>query len=217
MQRFEGGCESLRCDFRYNAGENTIEVTYSFTSTIPKYEGTVIVGEPHAHTLRYGRKKKGRKPAIDSIFDNPEKAAQITSEAEDLFNHELGWAISRAIQELVHEVLFRCGVEFKESPKQMADLLGSAHRKEIGKQLGVRPGRSRLFRDKNHYESTLQAAKERLLARGQRVTQAAVAETLAEMSSRFLNCDDRMVRQWNKEFGFDWRRFAAQVSSNRRN
>jgi len=207
MRRFEGGCENFRCDFHYNAHENKIEVTYSFTSTIPSYNGTVVVGEPHANTLRYGRKQKGLKPAIDSIFDNPAKAAEIAGRAQELFDHELGWAIARTVQQLAHEVLFRCGVDFEESPRRMADMLVSAHRKEIGQQLGVRRGRSRLFRDKAQYEGTLSDARARILARGLRVTQEAVAETFAEMSARFSNCDDRMIRQWNNEFGLDWPSF----------
>jgi hypothetical protein len=102
-------CNVLRADaktfdvtFHYNAHENKIEVTYSFTSTIPSYNGTVVV-EPHAHTLGYGRKQKGLKPANDSIFDNPAKAAEITGRAQELFDHELGWAIARTVQELAHE------------------------------------------------------------------------------------------------------------------
>lgn len=216
MRRFEGGCENLQYEFRYNAEENRIEVTFSFTSTIPKYEGTILVTEPHAHILRYGRKQKGTKPAIDNIFDNPQRATEVTKNAERLFNHELGWAISRAIQELVHEVLFRSGVEFKDSPKDMADMLNSAHRKEIGEQLGVRPGPSRFFKDKDHYEGMLGDAAKLLQTRGKRITQMTVAEILAEMNNRFLSCDDRMIRQWNKEFRLDWPSFIAERTSKRR-
>ena len=95
--------------------------------------------------MSFGRKQKGRNLAVDNIFDNPEKATEVARRAEMLFSEELGGEIAEAIQLLVHQVLYRCGVEFKTSPKLMADALSTAHRKEIGQQLGVKrgPGKGR--------------------------------------------------------------------------
>ena len=145
MGQIDGGCENLRYGFHYNADENEIEAAFSFTSEIPRYEDGIVDVKPFAHIMSFGRKQKGCKPAIDKIFDNPEKAAEITKRAQMLFSEELGWAIARAIQLLVHEVLCRCGIDFKASPKLMADALGAALRKEFGKQLGVKrgPGKGR--------------------------------------------------------------------------
>jgi hypothetical protein len=95
--------------------------------------------------LSFGRKQKGSKPAIDRIVDNPEKAAEITKRAELLFSKDLGWAIARAMQLLVPEVLYRCGIEFKASPKRMADVLGQPYRKNIAQHLRVKVGRAGLF------------------------------------------------------------------------
>ncbi len=143
MRQIEGGCGNLRYGFHYNAEENTIEAAFSFTSEIPRYDDGIVDIKPFAHIMSFGRKQKGSKPAIDKIFDNPEKAAELAKQAEMLFSEELGGEIAGAIQLLVHQVLYRCGIEFRASPKLMADALSIAHRKEIGQQLGVKRGPSK--------------------------------------------------------------------------
>src|SRR5258706_7688250 len=144
MGKIEGGCENLCYGFNYNADENTIEASFSVTSGIP-YDGRIVDAWPFVQILSFGRKQEGSKPAIDRVFDNPEKAAEIAKRAELLFSKELGWAIARAMQLLVPEVLYRCGIEFKASPKRMADVLGQSYRKNIAQHLRVKrgPGKGR--------------------------------------------------------------------------
>lgn len=206
MGKIEGGCENLCYGFNYNADENTIEAAFSFTSGIP-YDGRIVDVWPFVQILSFGRKQNKSKRAIDTIFDNPEKAAEITKRAELLFSKELGWAIARAMQLLVPEVLYRCGIEFKASPKRMADVLGQSYRKNIAQHLRVKVGRAGLFRDEKHYKETLYDVRARILSRGQRITQEAVLAGLAEMNDRFLNCDVRTLRRWNWDYKFNWKAF----------
>lgn len=215
MGQIDGGCENLRYGFHYNADENEIEAAFSFTSEIPRYDDGIVDVKPFAHIMSFGRKQKGSRPAIDNIFGNPENAAAITKRAQMLFSEELGWAIARAIQLLVHEVLYRCGIDFKASTKRMADILGQSYRKDIAQQLGVKVGRAGLFRDEEHYKQTLYDVRARILARGQRITQEATLAGLAEMNDRFLNCDVRTLRRWNKEYEFDWKAFVTKGPMNR--
>jgi hypothetical protein len=210
MGQIDGGCENLRYGFHYNADENEIEAAFLFTSEIPQYEEGIVDVKPFAHIMSFGIKQKGSKPAIDKVFDNPQKAAEITKRAEMLFSDELGWAIDRAMQLLVHEVLFRCGIDFKASPKLMADVLGQSYRKDIAQQLRVKVGRAGLFRDEKHYKETLYDVRARILAGGQRITQEAMLAGLAEMNDRFLYCDVRTLRRWNKEYNFDWKAFTKR-------
>jgi hypothetical protein len=207
MRQIEGGCGNPRYGFHYNADENTIEAAFSFTSEIPRYDDGIVDIKPFAQILSYGREQKASKPAIDAIFDHPEKAAEITKRAEMLFSEELGWAIVRAMQLLVPEVLYRCGIEFKTSPKRMADVLGQSYRKDIAQQLRVKVGRTGLFRDEEHYKQTLYDVRARIIGRGQRITQEAVLTGLAEMNDRFLNCDVRSLRRWNRDYKFNWKAF----------
>ena len=90
------GCDLLQYTFRYNEADNTIEVSYSFSSGVLEHGGTIVVMRPHVNTLRYGRKQSGRNSEIDSVFDNPKRMAEVTDQGEQRFSEILGGAIERA-------------------------------------------------------------------------------------------------------------------------
>jgi len=60
-------------------------------------------------------------------------------------------------------------------------------------------GRRRVFLSREDYEPALRQAKEELIALGKPITQDAVAEQ--------LDCDARMIRDWNRTFTVEWREF----------
>jgi hypothetical protein len=78
---------------------------------------------------------------------------------------------------------------------------GSAFLKQIARSLQKwkRPGRRRIFLNREDYESALRQAKEQLIALGQPITQ----ELLGEQ----LGYDERMIRDWNRSFEIKWHEF----------
>lgn len=114
----EAFLENLKYEFRYNESENALEVSYWFSSAVPDEAASIISFKPHAHTLRYGPPKhRGRNPSLDAIIEEPQNARQLLKQAENLFAQDLGGAIDRALQLLIHGTMFRCGaIDSGETP-----------------------------------------------------------------------------------------------------
>jgi hypothetical protein len=132
------GLNNLKFEFRYNKDENKIELIYSFLMGVPEDNGAILDMRPVARVLRMGRKRKGRKPEVDRVFDSPQAAQEATEKAKKLFERELGWAIDKAIQLLFHEVTARAGLE--KDRTVVRDRISTAFKQEATERLGVRPG-----------------------------------------------------------------------------
>jgi len=132
------GCQKFQYTFHYNESDNTIEVSYTFSSGV--LEDNHVLIEPHGRILRYGRKQRGRNLPVDAIYDDPKKMAEVTKQAEEHFSEMFGEAIEKTIQLTAHQALFRAGIKFKGSATQMAKVLADADRKHLSKELGVKRG-----------------------------------------------------------------------------
>lgn len=210
--------DNLKYDFNYNESENTIHVNYWFTSAIPDEAASIVRFVPHAQSFRYlPPKHRGRKPALDAIFDDPQKMLWITRQAEQEFEQGLGQTIETALQLFIHLTMYRCGaIAWKETSKSMANLFAKAFRGDIAKQLKIKRGPLPRFRDADHYRETLLECIKTGLAEGEinsvrQITQSKVAEIMARIfNPEGDTLDDRMIRQWNKEHGVEWLKFVKE-------
>jgi len=213
--------DNLKYEFQYNESENTIHISYWFTSAVTEEAESIIRYVPRARTRRYLRPKhRGRKPALDALFDDPEEMRWVTRQAEAKFEQALGQTIDIALQLLIHQTMYQCGVlAWKDESKSMADLFAKTFRDDIAKQLKVRPGREPHFRDADHYQRTLyfcmrQAARDREITSGEQFTQEMAGKKIAQKfngSADAEGFDPRQIREWNKEHGVDWREFVKQT------
>lgn len=211
--------DNLKYDFHYNESENTIHVSFWFNSAITEEAASIIRYVPHAHTIRYSRPKhRGRKPALDAIFDDPEKMLWVTREAEHEFEQGLGQTIETTLQLFIHLTMYRCGaLAWKETSKLMADLFAKSFRANIAKQLKVKRGPRPRFRDADHYRQTLVECIKTGLAEGEinsirQITQPKVAEIMVEkFNPENDRLDDRTIRQWNKDYDLRWRKFVNET------
>lgn len=90
-----------------------------------------------------------------------------------------------------------------------ADTKKAAPSKKIARQLGIKHrGRPRVLKNRADYEEMLYPIKAKLLGRKVPVS----LETAAEE----LGCDERTIRNWNKEFDLDWKTFASTRKSLKR-
>jgi hypothetical protein len=209
----------LKYDFHYNESENAIQISYWFTTTIAEKAARIVRYLPHSRGRRYLRpKRRGRKPALDALFDNPEEMRWVTRQAEAKFEQGLGQTIDIALQLFIHQVMYQCGVlAWRETSGSMADLFTESFRDDIAKQLKVRTGPEPLFRDADHYQRTLyfcmrQAARDREITSGKQFTQAMAGVKIAQRFNPNADAfDPRMIREWNKEHGVKWRKFVKET------
>jgi hypothetical protein len=209
----------LKYDFHYNESENAIQISYWFTTAIAEKATRILRYVPHARGRRYLRpKRRGRKPDLDALFDDPEEMRWVTSQAEAKFEQALGQTIDIALQLFIHQTMYQCGVlAWTDESKSMADLFAKAFRDEIAEQLKVRPGRESLFRDADHYRRTLyfcmrQAARDGEFTSGDQFTQEMAGKKIAQRIKPNADAfDPRKIRDWNKEYGVKWREFVKQT------
>jgi hypothetical protein len=209
----------LKYDFHYNESENAIQISYWFTTTIAEKAARIVRYLPHSRGRRYLRpKRRGRKPALDALFDNPEEMRWVTRQAEAKFEQGLGQTIDIALQLFIHQVMYQCGVlAWRETSGSMAVLFTESFRDDIAKQLKVRTGPEPLFRDADHYQRTLyfcmrQAARDREITSGKQFTQAMAGVKIAQRFNPNADAfDPRMIREWNKEHGVKWRKFVKET------
>jgi hypothetical protein len=209
----------LKYDFHYNESENAIQISYWFTTTIAEKAARIVRYLPHSRGRRYLRpKRRGRKPALDALFDNPEEMRWVTRQAEAKFEQGLGQTIDIALQLFIHQVMYQCGVlAWRETSGSMADLFTESFRDDIAKQLKVRTGPEPLFRDADHYQRTLyfcmrQAARDPEITSGKQFTQAMAGVKIAQRFNPNADAfDPRMIREWNKEHGVKWRKFVKET------
>lgn len=210
---------NLKYDFHYNESENAIEINYWFTNTITEAAAGNVRYVPQARTRRYlPPKHRGRKPAQDALFDDPEEMRWVTSQAEAKFEQALAQTIDIALQLFIHQVMYQCGVlAWRNESKSMADLFAKAFRDDIAKQLKVRTGPEPLFRDADHYQRTLyfcmrQAARDGEITSGDQFTQEMAGVKIAQKFNPEADAfDPRIIREWNKEYGVTWRKFVKQI------
>ena len=209
----------LKYDFHYNESENAIEISYWFTNAIPAEAARIVRYVPRARSRRYLRpKRRGRKPALDALFDNPEEMRWVTRQAEAKFEQALDQTIDIALQLFIHQTMYQCGVlAWRDKSKSMADLFAKAFRDGIVKQLKVRTGRKPLFRDADHYQRTLyvcmrQAARDGKITSGHQFTQAMAGVKIAQRFNPIADAfDPRIIREWNEEHGVKWRKFVKET------
>jgi hypothetical protein len=209
----------LKYDFHYNESENAIQISYWFTTTIAEKAARIVRYLPHSRGRRYLRpKRRGRKPALDALFDNPEEMRWVTRQAEAKFEQGLGQTIDIALQLFIHQVMYQCGVlAWRETSGSMAVLFTESFRDDIAKQLKVRTGPEPLFRDADHYQRTLyfcmrQAARDPEITSGKQFTQAMAGVKIAQRFNPNADAfDPRMIREWNKEHGVKWRKFVKET------
>ena len=209
----------LKYDFHYNESENAIQISYWFTNAIPEEAARIVRYVPHSRGRRYLRpKRRGRKPALDALFDNPEEMRWVTRQAEAKFEQALGQTIDIALQLLIHQTMYECGVlAWRDKSKSMTDLFAKAFRDDIAKQLKVRTGPEPLFRDADHYQRTLyfcmrQAARDREITSSDQFTQEMAGKKIAQRFDPNAEAfDPRKIRDWNTEHGVEWREFKKQT------
>ncbi|HEY6242439.1 MAG TPA: hypothetical protein VIX17_00750 [Pyrinomonadaceae bacterium] len=166
-------CYDLKINVTYSEDKNAFEFVSSFFS----------LGESFGHAHRYLRAQKGRKPKVDAIFDNPEKARQVASEAKELFTRELGHAIGVAIDMLSQDIAQRVGI-VQTTPGKRGDQLAKAWKKDRRNRLQITQGR-KLDPD---FLSKRQEAIQRLKQKKQRTTYESIS---AEMG---ISRDDYSAR-----------------------
>jgi hypothetical protein len=99
--------------------------------------------------------------------------------------------------------------------KQLAEAHGKIVEEKIKESLGVRSGPARLFETKQQYLNFLAEAARACRSAGKRFTQGWVADFATKKFGTDRVIDERMIRQWNKDFTVNWKHRTAQV--NRRN
>jgi hypothetical protein len=211
----------LNYDFHYNESENAIQISYWLTSVVTKRTVHLLQYVPRARSRRYLRPKhRGRRPALDVLFDDPEEMCRVTRQAEAKFEQGLGQTIDIALQLLIHQTMYQCGIlAWRDESKSMTDLLATAFRDEIAKQLKVRPGREPLFRGADHYKQTLyfcmrHAARGGEITSSDQFTQKMAGEKIAQRFTGNADAegfDPRKIREWNKEYGVTWPTFVKQT------
>jgi hypothetical protein len=209
----------LKYDFHYNESENAIQISYWFATTIAEKAARILRYVPHSRGRRYLRpKRRGRKPDLDALFDDPKEMRWVISQAEAKFEQGLGQTIDVALQLFIHQTMYQCGVlAWRDESKSMVDLFAKAFRDDIAKQLKVRTGREPLFRDADHYQRTLyfcmrQAARDSEITSGHQFTQEMAGKKIAQrFKPNADGFDPRTIRDWNKEYGVEWREFVKQT------
>jgi len=98
--------------------------------------------------------------------------------------------------------------------KKLAETHGKVVEEKI-KSLHVRSGPARLFETKQEYLNFLAEAARACRTAGKLFTQRWVADFASEKFSNERAIDERMIRQWNKDFKVNWKYWTNKV--NRRN
>jgi hypothetical protein len=189
----------IQYGFVYNQESNAIEVNYSFKDGIVE---TVSARFPPRGGARSQRKQRTQS----TVADLTAKA----SATERVFSEILRPAIERTILESIHLALFKCNVGIENDPGKMINRIKVWHRREIAQGI-TKTGRRPFFKNRDHYLKTLRSIKKKH-GDGKRLTQGEVAEDIG--ASRPDPVDERMVRQWNSDFGVDWRAFVAESGEN---
>lgn len=98
---------------------------------------------------------------------------------------------------------------------ELAETHGKIVADKIKESYGVHSGPKRVFETKQHYLNFLAEAARDCRAAGKLFTQGSVADFASKKFSNERGIDERMVRQWNKDFTVNWKHWTAKV--NRRN
>lgn len=162
-----------------------------------------------------------RRPMSGNLTEE-EKTRLSTLAAEEAASHVLEFMpekIERAVQQLCLEALIvllkgRSVVRSLPLPG-LADTVQQLVRDEgeaIKARLCVHPGPTAFFLNGNHYENVLRQAAANVMSRGEKITQATVAEELAR-SRRDATIDERMIRRWNSEYGLNWKVFVGSFTN----
>jgi len=146
------GCDNLDYNFEYDSEAHAIVFSYFFQSGFFGLSGNLRT-TLHGRNIQFTRGKKGRKKAIDKVYDDPAKMEEIAKKAVKIFSYKLGGEIENALIELSHKCLYVCGIEFEDSNAKMANLLSSWHRKELAAQLDVKPGKTRILSPKEEEQA----------------------------------------------------------------
>lgn len=210
--------DDLRYEFRYDESEKALKVSYSFLTGMPYKEVSVTHVQTYSHTIRYlPPRHKGRNPRLDAIFDDPQVARSLAKRAESIFAKDLGSAIEKALQLLIHRAMYQCGVlRWTESAKLMTDRLAEFYRADTAKALGIKMGRNSRFKDADHYHRMLFECIQEALENGEmthskQFTQEAAAERITKKLKAEVHLDVRIIRQWNKDYGVNWRKFVNET------
>ena len=99
--------------------------------------------------------------------------------------------------------------------KKLAETHGKIVEEKIKNSLGVHSGPVRIFKSKQEYLNFLAEAARACRTAGKLFTQGWVADFAHKKFSNESGVDERMVRQWNKDFTVNWKYWTAKV--NRRN
>lgn len=99
--------------------------------------------------------------------------------------------------------------------KALAESQGAIVERKIKESHGVHTGPKRLFETKQKYLNFLAEAARACRTDGKLFTQGWVADFARKKFSNESGVDERMVRQWNKDFTVNWKHWTAKV--NRRN
>lgn len=132
------------------------------------------------------------------------------------FKQQIKPKLKEALLELADEVVALALVEQERrheceivegSAALVNGIIGVSSKRRKERLNVVDRGRHSTFKSKRGYEGALEVAKRELRQRKKPVTQEAIAEVFSERYERCRECNARMIREWNNEFGVNWQQF----------
>lgn len=156
------------------------------------------------------------KPAI--VFRDDQHSLQWTDYVIAYLNAQLPLRLRTIASLMVSEAISKASEVYgidKTDWKELAETHGKILEDKIKECYLVHSGPERLFKTKQEYLDFLAEAARASQASGKRFTQGWVADFASKKFGNERVIDERMIRQWNKDFKVNWKYWTDKV--NRRN
>jgi len=153
------------------------------------------------------------KPA--AVFRNDQHAVEWTDYVIAYLNARLPLRLRTIASLLVEEAIAKAfevhGIE-KTDWKKLAEEHGAILARKIKESVGLHSGRVGLFKNKQEYLNLLAEAARASRSTGKRFTQGWVADFASTKFRSESAIDERMIRQWNKDFKVNWKYWTEKVN-----